>query len=281
MPNLRILYDNVADEASSLTADSTSGTLVAANMLTDIKSEVHRSVGTSVRYTLEWTGVQTLNAVVLPFCNLTSTATVQARVYTNTADVVGTATPAVDSGAVLACAYAPLGSWGWGAAVLGVNAFSYGGASYGRVYFTATQGKKLVIDIVDTNNTAGYIESARIVTGAYWSPAINPAHGSSISPKSNTTHKRTDAGDLRTERRPTSRSLRFDLSVITDEADRATVYDILVGNGMSRPVFVSLFPADAEPRLEQSHQIYGKLNDSALSHPSYGIFAAPLEFEEI
>jgi hypothetical protein len=59
------------------------------------------------------------------------------------------------------------------------------------------------------------------------------------------------------------------------------VYDLLVGNGMTRPVFVSLFPAHSDPRREQSHQIYGKLLDSAMSAPSFGVFAAPLEIEEI
>jgi hypothetical protein len=281
MPNLRILYDNAADDCSSIAADTTSGTLVAANLLTDIKTEVHRSTSTTVRYTLEWASLQTLNMVALPFCNLTSTATIRARLYTNTSDVVGSATPAVDSGSVLACAYATLGTWAWGAAPLGVNAFSYGGATYGRAYFTAAQGRKLVVDVVDVDNTAGYIDAARMVTGYYWTPEKNAAYGPSIAPKSNTQPRRTDAGDLRTERRPQHRVLKLDLQYIDNEEDRATVYDLLVGNGMTRPVFVSLFPADANPRLEQAHQVYGKLSDSEMSAPRFAMFAAPLEIEEI
>lgn len=280
MPKLRILYDNVADDATSLAADTTSGSLVAANLLTDIKTEVHRSTATTVRYTLQWTDPVTLNMAALPFCNLTSTATIRARLYENTADVVDTATPTVDSGTELACAYAPLGSWGWGEA-LGVNAFSYGGAAYGRVYFTAAQGRKLVVDVVDVDNTAGYIECARIVTGTYWSPQTNAAYGPRLRPNSNTEHRRDDAGNLRTERRPTSRELSLDLNWIDTEIDRAAVYAMLVGNGMTRPVFVSLYPQDQEPRREQSHQIYGKLSDTAMSNPDFGIFAAPLEIKEI
>jgi len=281
MPNLRILYENVADDCSSIAADSTSGTLVAANLLTDIKTEVHRSTSTTVRYTLEWADLQTLNMAALPFCNLTSTATIRARLYTNTSDVVGVATPAVDSGTVLACAYATLGSWAWGAAPLGVNAFSYGGASYGRVYFAEAQGRKLVVDVVDADNETGYIDAARLVTGRYWSPEKNPAYGASIAPDSNTQGRRTDSGDLRTERRPQFRVLKLDLHCLAREEDRATVYDILVGNGMTRPVFVSLFPESGNPRREQAHQVYGKLSDSAMSAPGFGVFAAPLAIEEI
>lgn len=281
MPNLRILYNNVADECSSIAADSTSGSLVAANLLTDTKTEVHRSTSTTVRYTLQWASLQTLNMAALPFCNLTSTATIRARLYTNTSDVVGSATPAGDSGVVLACAYAALGVWAWGSAPLGVNAFSYGGSAYGRVYFPSAQGRKLVLDVVDTDNTAGHIDAARIVAGHYWSPARNAAYGPSIAPKSNTQGRRTDSGDLRTERRPQHRVLRLDLTHLDNADDRATVYDLLVGNGMTRPVFVSLFPEHSDPRREQSHQVYGKLIDSAVSAPSFGVFAAPLEIEEI
>jgi hypothetical protein len=274
---LRILYDNKADSASVLTASSTSGSLGVTNLLTDVKNEVHRATDTSVTYTLNWASPVVVNAAILAFANLTSTATIRARAYTNVAD----AAPATDSGTVLACAYQPFGLWKWGMLPLGVNAFSYGGFTYGRVYLPATSCKKLVIDVIDGDNDSGYVEAARLITGAYWEAEINPAYGPSIAPKSNTQHKRTDAGDLRTERRPVSRGLKLNLAMIAAGADRAQVYDILRGNGMTQPVFVSLFPQNADPALEQSHQIWGKLNDSAMTNPSYGIHAAPLEIEEI
>jgi hypothetical protein len=274
---LRILYDNKADTASVLTASTTSGALAASNLLTDYKTEVHRATATSVTYTLNWAAPVVVNAAILAFTNFTSTATMRARAYTNIAD----GSPATDSGTVLACAYQPFGLWDWGMLPLGVNAFSYGGFAYGRVYLPATSCQKLVIDVVDVDNTAAYVEAARLITGAYWEPGINPDFGPSIAPKSNTKHQRTDAGDLRTERRPVSRSLKLNLGMIAAGADRARVYDILRGNGMTKPVFLSLFPENAEPALEQAHQLWGKLNDSVVSHPTYGIFAAPLEIEEI
>lgn len=281
MPNLRILYDNRADEAATLAADTTSGSLAAANLLTDIKNEVHRSTATTVRYTLTFDALEVFNMAALAFCNLTSTATMRARVYTNTADVVDTDTPAGDSGAVLCCAYQPFGLWDWGMMPLGVNAFSYGGFAYGRVYFDAVNGRKLVLDVSDVDNTAGYIEAARLIAGVYWSPEYNASHGASLLPKSNTQHRRTDAGDLRTERRPVSRSVRLDLAMLRSATDRARVYDLLRGNGMTQPVFLSLYPQHSDPSLEQSHQVWGKLHDSAMANPAHGVFTAPLEIEEI
>ena len=76
MPNLRLIYDNVASSAT-LTASTTAGTLAASNMLTDVKSVVHRSTGTSVTYTMTWTANQTVGGVALPATNLTSTATIR------------------------------------------------------------------------------------------------------------------------------------------------------------------------------------------------------------
>jgi predicted GNAT family acetyltransferase len=279
MANLRILANNLADAASSLVADTTSGTLVAANLLTDLKGEVHRATATTVRYTLEWAAAKSFNMAALAFTNFSATATMRARVYTNTTDVVGVATPTGDSGAVLCCAFTRAEMWNWGTP--GANAFAYGGFANARVYFAAASGRKLVIDVDDTGNAAGYVEAARVIAGSYWSPETNAVWGPSLSPKSGTQHKRTDAGDLRTERRPVFRTLRLDLGEITLAADRTTVYDILRGNGMSRPVFLSLFPENADAALEQAYQIWGRLDDTSMTNPSFGRFAAPLTVEEV
>ena len=55
MSNLRLIYDNATDRATSISASTTSGALVAANLQNDFKGQVHRSTGTSVSYTLTWT----------------------------------------------------------------------------------------------------------------------------------------------------------------------------------------------------------------------------------
>lgn len=275
--NVRILYDNIADSATTLTASSTAGTLVAANLLTERKSEVHRASGTSVQYDVRWSTAQIINTVCLAFGNFSSLATMRVRGY---------ATPGgtlmFDTGANQCCAYAPFGLWDWGGLPLGVNAFSYGGFAYGRSYFTTQSVQQLLIDVADTTNTLGYVEAARLIVGAYWSPQTNASWGAGVTPMSNTQHTRSEAGDLRTERRPVSRSVAVELSQITSESDRAQVYNILRGNGMTKPVFLSLYPEDDSPALEQSCQVWGKLKgDVKLSHPSYGMFSAPLEIEEV
>ena len=277
MPNLRILYDNAADRNLTLTASTTAGTLAASNLLTDIKSQVWRSTGTSATLTATWANAELIGCVALPFCNFTSTATIRVRGYTN----VGDATPLFDTGTVLACAYAPFGLWDWGLAPLGVNAFSYGGGAYANVWISPNWVKQLVIDLIDTANTKGYLEAARLVTGAYWSPALNADYGAAVTVVDNSTHLRSDAGDLMTDTGTRTRKMTFSLSQMAS-ADRAKMMSILKGNGMPKPMYVSLYPESSDPVLEQDHQVYCKLSaNSAVSVPFFNVYAAPLELEEM
>ena len=96
-----------------------------------------------------------------------------------------------------------------------------------------------------------------------------------------TANSRSQSGDLRSDVGTVSRSLPVDLERIVP-TDRARLWNILRGSAKSGPVFISLFPEDDDPELEQAHQIYGKLaSDLAISHPMFGNFSAPLEVEEM
>jgi hypothetical protein len=482
MPNLRIIYDNAADRAA-LTASTTAGALVAANLQTDNKGAIWRSTSTAARLTATWVNPELLSGVALPFCNLSSTSTVRARVSneapatnlvlyseqfdnaawvktasyfvtsgaglapdgSNNAELIGptsgtnafisgvptqtitksatattytlsvfakavgiatsvrispysaagansssvvvdltpatsggtgsviaaagssgtftgassasaqwiascgmwrvnltfttgtdtslsfrffpyagaaaitgdgssglllwgamlntgalssyypaTAAPAIrpagyidswqsydyDSGNVLACAYAPLGMWDWGAP-LGVNAFTRGGGTYGRLWFPQLLAKQIVIDLADPDNPAGYIEAARLVVGAAWSPTFNADYGASVTPEDASQNYRTDGGTLLTEAGARYRKLSIQLSHMRPQ-DRANFWRIVRGNGKARPLFFSLFPESADPELEQAHQVYGKLSSMpSISTPFFNTYAAPCEIEEI
>jgi len=79
MSNMRIVYDNAADRAT-VTASSTAGALVVANLLTDRKSDVWRATGPAASIYAAWPAAETIQAVALPFCNLSPTATMRVRV---------------------------------------------------------------------------------------------------------------------------------------------------------------------------------------------------------
>lgn len=276
MPNMRIVYTNKADYAT-LTASATAGSLVASNLQTDLKSEIWRSTATSATLTLTWTAAETVSCVALPFCNLTSTATIQVQGFTEVADV----TPVIDSGAVLACPSA----YGYSAdlkVTTGVNSFAYGGATCADVWITPTVVKKIVITITDTNNTAGYIEAGRLVVGKYWSPDYNVENeGVKVTFQEDSKHERSDAGELRTDRGPIYRRLAFDLNVMSS-SDRNYIWRIVVGNGMSKAVYISLIPDSTDVFDESVHSMYGRLSSSTtIQYKLLGRHATSLQFDEL
>lgn len=276
---LRILYNNVVDDCASISAfTEASASLAVENLLTEYKSEVWRANGkASESVTLTWDTVQTFNMAAFIWNNFSSAATMQFEVFTETTDIV----PAANFTLIPCCSYNPLGTWSWGMTPLGVNAFSYGGNKYARIFFETVQGRKARVTVRDPLNTSSYVEAGRLVLGTYWSPELNPSWGAGVDWDFGTKHRRTDAGDLRTELRPQHRTLKLQFDWIKTEEDRLRFWEILSGNGMARPVYINLFPEDEYPAKEQSHQVYGKLsNNSGMSHPQYGVFSMPLVIEE-
>lgn len=274
---MRIIYNNAADRAT-ITASSTAGALGAAFLKNNYKGQAWRSTGTSATLTLEWTTAETIAGVALAFTQLTSTATVRLRGYTNIAD----ASPVFDTGNVVAAPGAALGYWHWGGAVLGVNAYAYAGGAYGRAWVpTPAAVRKLVIDIIDTNNPAGYIEVGRLIAGNYWEPVVSADYGASVSPVDTSVQSRNGAGDQMVEAGTIHNKLTFTMSKMAP-ADRDRLWEILRGNGKARPIYINLFPNDPDTSLEQIYQVYGRLVTSpAMAMPSFKIAAASLDIEEI
>ncbi len=276
MNNFRIIYDNKADIAT-LAASSTAGGLVVANMLTDLKSDVWRSTSTTASITLTWASACIIGGVALPFTNLSSAATIRVRGYTNAGDP----TPVFDTGTILACPPLALTLWGWGTLPLGVNAFTYGGAAYGDAWTPITSVKQVVIDLDDTTNPAGYIEVGRLVAGSYWEGSKGADYGAGSTPVDTSTQLRNDAGDLMTDRGTMHKKQTVPLTTLSP-TERQTLWNILIGNGLFRPVYLSMYPDSADTGLEQSGMLYGKLvNSPAVTTPAFREYATSLEIEEV
>ena len=271
--NLRVIYQNIADTAT-ITASSTAGGTSTSSLKKDAKSLIWRATGTTATLTVAFGGTKTLRGIILPFTNLTSTATI-------TATVVGGS--GYSTGEVLACPYQQTDSWDSSYLPVGANSYSYGGGTYARVWFPAPETcTGVTIIITNTSNPAGYIEASRLVLGDYWSPTFNTSFGISSSPKDLSTNERTDSGDLVTTRGVRYNSMRFDLTWL-DPTDRAIFTKILKTNGISKPLLISLFPdASEDYNKEQTYQIYGKLSQlSDISHPMFGIYSSSIDIEEI
>lgn len=273
MPNLRILHDNALSRTATLTANTTSGSLVAANMQTEVKTAVHRTTGTTAAYTMTWTNLESIGGVALPATNLTSSATIRVRLYS---DTVGT-TQIADSGTISACPSNALGLHGWTGAI-NANAFPYGGASKVAVWFsTHYNARRCVIDVVDTTNPAGYIDCARVVVGPYWEAPVNAKYGVTSSPVDMSSTSRSESGDQFTRRGAMYETLSLSLQELP-EASRSTLLKILRSVGSYRNIFVSLLPG-AGAQVEQDYMIYGKRSSSPISYDFFNTFSNQLEIE--
>jgi len=278
MANMRIIYDNAANRAA-VTASSSVGALVPANLQIDLKSVVWRSAAAAAgatptaRLDLAWPAAETIAAVALAYCNLTSQA--QMRV---TGSLDGWKTLSLDSGWMSPCpapAAVPAGG-------LGANTFAYGAGSMARAWLAApAAATALRIEITDPGNPGSYIEASRVICGGYWQPVDNFDYGMSVQPVDASKNFRNDAGDLMSDVGARSDKLSIPMGSLA-QVDRAALLRILRGNGITRPVFVSLFPAYSDVLLERDHQLYGKLVETpAMTMPSYNIAAATLQIESV
>jgi hypothetical protein len=278
MPSLRIIYDNLAD-SGTVTATSTAGSLAATNMQIDKKSKVWRSVGTTATLKCSWSSSKSINSIVFAFCNFSSTATVVARLYDTT---VG-GTPLYTSPSTLITPSVSAEYWGNGSQPLGVNSYSYGFTQHARLWLanTYTTVKRIELDVTDTSNTSGYLEVSRLILGNYWAPTYNTGFGIPMTSVDAGTQTRAQSGDLVSSVSYKYKKLSIDLAWML-APDRVRLQSMLQNNGISKGVFLSVFPEDTDPFKEQTYQIYGKLpNSVTISHPMHTIYSTQIELEEV
>jgi hypothetical protein len=186
---------------------------------------------------------------------------------------------AYDSGAVLACPAPAKVLRGWTAAQ-SASAYAYGGGAVARHWMpSSVQAYGLAVDIADANNLQGYIEAARLVAGPYWSPTYNTATLSETNVDA-AVHYRTDAGDLLTDASTIHKKVPLDFQFMP-AADRAALADILRGS-RAYPIFVSVFPGNADLSLERAYTIYGKrTSDSDVEVQAAINYGAKIELESV
>lgn len=274
MPNVRILHSNALDRTSSFSA--TSEALPKDNLRDQRKSLLWRSTGKTATFTLHWTNPETIRCVCLPHTNLTTSATMTVRGYTN----IGDGSPAFTVGPLACTKYSPANPWGFEALPAGTNQYAYGGGSYAVLWFTGGAVRRLEIDISDGSN-ASNIEAAVLVVGDYWSPDRNPGYGAGVTPVDNSKSERSESGDLVTNRGTRYRKMNMNLAQMT-EADRTTMHNIFRQNGTHRPMLVSLYPEDTSAQKEWDHMVWAKLSQiSSLVQAQYSLYTSTIDLEEI
>ena len=295
-PNkLRIISQNQVDlSTTTITSTTPASGTSTANLRSDTKSLVWRSsTSTTASIVLDLGSSKPIGGVVLAFTNLpSSTATIRV-VGHNTAITISGGTLVIpvgasyNTGTIQCCPWNNLALPSWGTNPAGSSNYSYGGGTYARVWLNTTQATTPVryVGIEITDSAASFIEVSRLIVGSYWSPVYNAGYGMSAGIKDLSEHVRTEGGDLLTRRGPRFRTLNFDLQWLAG-VDRKEMTRILLGNGMPKPLFVSLFPdstgLDEDFQREGIHQIYGKMvSVPGVSYTNFEIYSTSLELEEV
>ena len=276
MPSaLKIVYNNAADRG---TITASSAAVPATNLQTDSKSEVWRSVTgvTTATLTVVLPSIEAVACAALPFCNLSQTATMRVRLYS---DAEGTLM-VLDTGTKLCAQGSPIPLYGLSAAQ-SASAYSFGGGTAARVFFDKVNARKVVIDITDQDNLQGYLEATRLVVGDCFTTKYNVEYGAELTFKDNSENKRTDAGNLLSDIGCRYKVLKADLSILSP-SERSALWKIVGYCGTSVPVFLSMLTGSADKDEELAYTVYGKFTEmSAVSSKHYLIYSYPLEVEGI
>lgn len=244
MPNLRILYNN---KTNTLVGSS------SANALTDKKSSTTPFTA-NIGQALTSSSVLTGKVMVVAMVNTLNPVTMSVTpTGGSTVTVVDTSTT-----------------------TLSASDIASGTIKYVSAYLDLTAATSSFSVSFTTS-----VNVSRLLVGNYWEPKHNISYGISVGYNDSSTIERLQSGDQYVITSPRNKVMNFDLQYIADQ-DKYVLFDILRTNGKTVPIFVSLFPGDADKNLEQMYSIYGRFNTLPnMSYATYTMHSSSLQLEEI
>jgi hypothetical protein len=266
MSNLRIIYNNIADTAN-IVASSTAAGFSVTNLKTTQKTSVHRSIGNTVTYTLNWATTQRISAVALPATNLVGAATIRVQLYAESTDteVIG------DTGILTACKGRVVSLQG-NITQPTYKDFGFGGATKTSVWLNRIYSvKKIVISL--TNEAP--IDCARIVCGTYWESSRQASNGISIEFSDSSEVTTTRSGNTYVDRKTISDSINLSLEYI-DDVDRQELLKLMRSWGSNGLLYLCVFPDNTNPELTQSYSIYGRSQNNSVQYRLFSLYDTSL-----
>lgn len=260
---------------ASATVTASSAVLSANNLKTIGRTEVWRSTGTTATLTVSFATDETIDTVALMTSNLSAASTWRIRIYNASAVLQ------YDSGTNLACPPREFGSLEWGYEPLGVNAFAFGMAAQSVLWIpTPYAGRSVVIDLVDSSNTSGYLEASRLVIGRRYEPQFNMSNGIILSFEERGKQARSEDGTLRSEQGVKMRNMSFSMDTF-QEADRADIAEISRRLGTKTDFLISAFPSDISLDLDIHYTMMAKFTRvPGIGAPHYGFYSTQINVEE-
>lgn len=275
---MRLIINNLADDATLAASPALVSTLPVTNLQDQSRETVARTTGLATQ-TIDVTLDQArpISACVLYRGNFTAAATWRVKVY----DDAALTTLLYDSGGgVYLAGPKPLGDLDWGIDPLGASLFDEWGYTFSALWFPVVVGAFVRITLEDPDNPDGYMQASRLFLGSYSELTHMPVPGAALGWRETTTQSRTDGGTLRSEAGAGYRALTVSGRYLPEE-NRTAVTNLLRDSGLRKDVYVSVFP-ELNNALERDHQLQAKL--VALDPtviPVYGAVDQTLRFEEI
>jgi hypothetical protein len=242
------IYASTADTRAAL-----SGAAAAAHSVSNLLADDHRvwrAAGSAATLTLAWPAAEWVSGIALIRHNLT----VHSR-WRLTGWLAGSVIWAQD--------WAPaspaqgLGQLAWGVESVGVNAATSLAAPMATAWLAEPAlVDRLVIELEDIGNSAGYLQAARLVVGMHWSPDVGTVYGVKMRRATDSRRSFTDSGQTVVSRAARYRELVFQLPALT-AAERTQMWTHVESIADDRPVLVALFPGATNPAIDALHAVWG------------------------
>ncbi len=279
MANVRIIFPNVADDATLTCSPAEVVALPVANLQDQTRGKLWRSNSViSAQHILgDLSGYQNCSALALVRHNMTATGTYRLRLY----DQVGQAgTLLYDSGSVtLGGTILGWGAFEWGADPWGSASLQDWPVPYFVIWFATVNALSFDLELTDTANPDGYLQAARLVIGHYFEPESNAGAGLEMAWMEQSKQVRTEGGTLRTDEREPYRRFGLTLPRLT-ATERTTLLDRLRRAGLRNDLFLSCAP-EMDDDLERDYTGLVKLTATpAMVADLPSNFRTQLEFEE-
>lgn len=246
-------------------------TLPAANVQLEGRAQVARSASTSFGNTgwvVNFAAARAVNACVLYRHNLSATASVRVVLF-DAANLSGNLL--YDSGNEDASTLWATYSW-----VTDTLA-----PRFSTLWLPATYAARSALVLVrDSTNPDGYVQVKRLLMGAAITPTRQLTTGMGLEWVDQSQQQRTLAGSLRTDPQARYRRLTGELDALP-ESERAALLEAAGYAGLSREVFVSVYPG-AGGTQERDHALLAKFTKLPALQQAKSLWArATFELSEV
>lgn len=236
---MKIIYPNVVDDLSAISASSEVASLPVTNLQEQKRSRIWRTTDASDAWVKgNWNGNQTIDSFAYVRHNIGASGTIRLRLYSaiNQGGTLLYDSGVLAQGTSLGWGLFPWGTSPWG----GSSVFAHWAYRFAQLFFTAvTTARSFRLDISDAGNTDGYFEGARLFLGEAIDLDDNAGSGSGWWWVDNSRQRRTRGGSLGTDRRQKFRRWEVKLGVL-DADELAALLELAQRAGLNDDMFIAL-----------------------------------------